>query len=71
MGGGRIDKQCIIIYTCSYCNLSNLAQGSLLTLPLFKGLTYLPNSSVIMDSYGNLLNLELKIGTFHMYVISQ
>ena len=31
----------------------------------------LPNSSVIIESYGNLLNLELKIGTFHMYVISQ
>ena len=36
MGGGRIDTQCIIIY--SYCNLSNLVQGSLVTLSLFKGL---------------------------------
>ena len=67
-GGGKIDTQCIIIYC--YCNLSNLVQGSLVTLSLFKG-PNLPNSSVIIDSYGNLLNFELKIGTFHMYVISQ
>ena len=39
-GGGRVDTQCIIIYTCSYCNLSNLAQGSPVTLSLFKCLTY-------------------------------
>ena len=35
-GGGRVDTLSIIIYTCSYCNSSNLAQGSLVTLPLLK-----------------------------------